>query len=327
MEGASVGTALIGTNPLLREALAHLLNGADFQVLASASRIDESIVASLPKDHALLIIEAGGNIDSTVHQIEIFKGHCRAGRVVVLAHQLELPEMVLAFAAGANAYLVTVAACDVFIKTLELVMLGETVLPPSLLSLLSNTENAPEGGNGTLDHYDNAKLGHEAHITDDRADDDNDDDTDDDVEAAGGALSKANSSKTPRLSARQRLILRCLIDGDPNKTIARKIHITEATVKVHVKAILRKIRVQNRTQAAIWAMNNGSFIPVKDNQSAAMPKITIQSFPRLTSRQASPPGEEHFTRSPPEMEIGNSHDEPSTNDDNVIRQGIEPEYG
>jgi Bacterial regulatory proteins, luxR family len=39
--------------------------------------------------------------------------------------------------------------------------------------------------------------------------------------------------------------------------IARKIQIAEATVKVHLKAILRKIRVRNRTQAAIWAMNNG----------------------------------------------------------------------
>ena len=39
--------------------------------------------------------------------------------------------------------------------------------------------------------------------------------------------------------------------------IARKIDIAEATVKVHIKAILRKIRVQNRTQAAVWAMNNG----------------------------------------------------------------------
>ena len=39
---------------------------------------------------------------------------------------------------------------------------------------------------------------------------------------------------------------------------ARKIDIAEATVKVHVKAILRKIRVQNRTQAAIWGMSNDS---------------------------------------------------------------------
>ena len=52
--------------------------------------------------------------------------------------------------------------------------------------------------------------------------------------------------------------MRCIIEGESNKCIARKINVTEATVKVHVKAILRKIRVQNRTQAAVWGMNNGS---------------------------------------------------------------------
>jgi two-component system nitrate/nitrite response regulator NarL len=44
--------------------------------------------------------------------------------------------------------------------------------------------------------------------------------------------------------------------------------IAEATVKVHVKAILRKIRVQNRTQAAIWGMNNGSVPRLANNSSA-----------------------------------------------------------
>ena len=63
---------------------------------------------------------------------------------------------------------------------------------------------------------------------------------------------------TQRLSPREQSIMQCLIAGDSNKSIARKIDIAEATVKVHVKAILRKIRVQNRTQAAIWGMNNGS---------------------------------------------------------------------
>jgi two-component system nitrate/nitrite response regulator NarL len=41
--------------------------------------------------------------------------------------------------------------------------------------------------------------------------------------------------------------------GSSNKIIARNLDITEATIKVHVKAILRKIRVANRTQAAVWA--------------------------------------------------------------------------
>ena len=44
--------------------------------------------------------------------------------------------------------------------------------------------------------------------------------------------------------------------GEANKVIARKLDITEATIKVHVKSILRKIGAANRTQAAMWANEN-----------------------------------------------------------------------
>ncbi|MFD1961126.1 LuxR C-terminal-related transcriptional regulator [Novosphingobium panipatense] len=59
------------------------------------------------------------------------------------------------------------------------------------------------------------------------------------------------------LSEREIDTLRCLVMGYPNKVIAYRLDISEATVKVHVKAILRKLMVQNRTQAAIWAVNQG----------------------------------------------------------------------
>jgi two-component system nitrate/nitrite response regulator NarL len=59
------------------------------------------------------------------------------------------------------------------------------------------------------------------------------------------------------LSAREREILQHLVMGASNKLIANRLGITEATVKVHLKTLLRKIDVNNRTQAAIWAMNNG----------------------------------------------------------------------
>jgi two-component system nitrate/nitrite response regulator NarL len=59
------------------------------------------------------------------------------------------------------------------------------------------------------------------------------------------------------LSARELEILRALVGGKSNKAIARDLNIAEATVKVHLKALLRKVRVSNRTQAAIWAMNQG----------------------------------------------------------------------
>lgn len=59
------------------------------------------------------------------------------------------------------------------------------------------------------------------------------------------------------LSRREVEILGCLVNGDPNKVIANRLQITEATVKVHLKGLLKKINVANRTQAAMWAVNNG----------------------------------------------------------------------
>jgi two-component system nitrate/nitrite response regulator NarL len=72
------------------------------------------------------------------------------------------------------------------------------------------------------------------------------------------ASDKAESGTggVPSLSRRETLILRMLMQGASNKVIARNLVITESTVKVHMKAILRKLRLQNRTQAAIWARNN-----------------------------------------------------------------------
>jgi two-component system nitrate/nitrite response regulator NarL len=69
----------------------------------------------------------------------------------------------------------------------------------------------------------------------------------------------------PRLSEREAQILDGLVRGHANKVIARSCDITEATVKVHMKSILRKIQVENRTQAAVWALEHGhSADPIKD---------------------------------------------------------------
>lgn len=61
------------------------------------------------------------------------------------------------------------------------------------------------------------------------------------------------SAKPRNLSNREAEILHCLMQGASNKVIARKLDVMESTVKVHLKAILRKIGAANRTQAAIWA--------------------------------------------------------------------------
>lgn len=63
--------------------------------------------------------------------------------------------------------------------------------------------------------------------------------------------------RVPALSEREIEVLEFLVDGESNKTIANHLGIAEATIKVHLKSILRKIQVRNRTQAAIWALEQG----------------------------------------------------------------------
>jgi len=74
------------------------------------------------------------------------------------------------------------------------------------------------------------------------------------------SLGNSNDRRVP-LSVREWEVLDSLGEGLPNKLIARKLSIAEATVKVHIKAVLRKIEVDNRTQAAVWAMNRKDSMP------------------------------------------------------------------
>lgn len=70
------------------------------------------------------------------------------------------------------------------------------------------------------------------------------------------------------LSAREIDILRHLVAGLPNKAIAKQLNLGEETVKVHVKGILRKLNVRNRTQAAVLAFSCGIGFSIQDLDQA-----------------------------------------------------------
>lgn len=78
-----------------------------------------------------------------------------------------------------------------------------------------------------------------------------------DLRPAGDGRLWQGGGEAHRLSDREIEILACVADGEPNKAIAWRLDISEATVKVHIKTILRKLGVSNRTQAAIWAVGRG----------------------------------------------------------------------
>ncbi len=71
------------------------------------------------------------------------------------------------------------------------------------------------------------------------------------------------------MSDRETEILACLVNGHSNKAIANQLQITEGTVKVHLKGVLKKIHASNRTQAAIWALQNGIIADVTAEMPAA----------------------------------------------------------
>jgi DNA-binding NarL/FixJ family response regulator len=79
-----------------------------------------------------------------------------------------------------------------------------------------------------------------------------------DPRAARTVLSaRAEPDPLAGLSQREREVLDALAEGLPNKLIARRLEISEKTVKSHLTRVFRELDVTDRTQAALWAERHG----------------------------------------------------------------------
>jgi two-component system nitrate/nitrite response regulator NarL len=149
---------------------------------------------------------------------------CPKAKIVIFADHLDPAATTQAYKAGVDGVCSTDMDRDVLLKALELVMLGERFIPAAMgLALL---EAGPSGLVGS--------------------------------DGENVVPMRRHGDAPQSLSQRETQILRCLIDGSSNKHIARQLGVAEATVKVHIKAILRKAKVANRTQAAMWAQRQMS---------------------------------------------------------------------
>jgi DNA-binding NarL/FixJ family response regulator len=239
-----VATMLIGPNALFLEGLKHILAKTGFDVVALGSTAEELDLSSARQHHALLfILDAARDTQMTIHQIELFKQQRPDAFITTLIDPNRMTDIALLFQAGANACFAKEVSTSVFLKSLELVMMGETLLPSSILSSICGRAEMP-------------------------------------VWAAPA------NSPTARLSAQEERILRHLVEGHPNKAIARELGIADATVKVHVKAILKKIGAQNRTQAAIWATRNAAFDRT-NRESPPRPSVPADERPLLAASPAT----------------------------------------
>ena len=64
-----------------------------------------------------------------------------------------------------------------------------------------------------------------------------------------------DAARTQSLTARQGAVLELLSRGNSNKVIARRLAMSEGTVKFHIRQIMRKFGVTNRTQVAVVSAN------------------------------------------------------------------------
>lgn len=71
-------------------------------------------------------------------------------------------------------------------------------------------------------------------------------------------LNRRVPSAVHQLSVREREVLQAVVAGLSNKQIARRLAITERTVKAHLTSVFAKIGVSDRTQAALWAERHPS---------------------------------------------------------------------
>ncbi|WP_262269978.1 LuxR C-terminal-related transcriptional regulator [Microvirga yunnanensis] len=215
-----VTTVLVCDSAVLPIGLQDILRGTPFSPAATTSPADPVVVQDMASEPALVLIEAGQNTNHVLEVIRHVREQAPKIRIVVLADRFDLGFVQLGHQAGVNGFCSSASAPDVLIKSLELVMVGESILPFAVLRAILDEVLRKQD----QPLQDNSEEG-----------------------------TCVSDLKTCKLSAREMEILRCLTKGEPNKVIARKLEITEATIKVHVKAILRKIGATNRTQAAMWA--------------------------------------------------------------------------
>src|SRR5918993_3061615 len=211
---------LICKNSLVRAGIRHILDGTRYVV---AGDVEGSSKPSAASDASpiLYILDESHSADALAEVVADLRAQCPSARVVVLADHLDPTTMMRALHAGVSGLCSTSMDRAALLKALELVMLGETFIASALvLTILDEASQAHESGPNMT-----------------------------------SALTPANDTATSahNLSSREVEILKRLMEGESNKVIARKLDIAEATIKVHIKSILRKVRVKNRTQAALWA--------------------------------------------------------------------------
>jgi two-component system, NarL family, nitrate/nitrite response regulator NarL len=213
--------------------LEHILAASPFRVATSCSSLSELSDEVLGDRPSVLLINLYKEVPAVMQQLASLSE--RGLHIFVLTELFHPEELIAALTAGVAGYfLKDEVSSDVLVKALELALLGEVIISKSL------TKAPKEWMQLQPDAVSIVQVGKAGSASGQ-------------PQAANDA---AQANDVRRLSNRQQTILDLLGQGASNKHIARQLNIAESTVKVHARGVYRKIGVNNRTQAALWARDH-----------------------------------------------------------------------
>ncbi len=211
---------VVDDHTLFRRGLTALLQAQEqFSVVGEAGDAGEALrrAAELQPDVILLDNHLPGV--SGVDALQGLREAAPKARVLMLTVSEDGQTLAGALQRGASGYLLKTVDSDVLALAIQRAMQGQSTISPEMTGQLVTAYQALQGQS--------------------------------DTPAASLPSSAADPAQT--LSPRERQILAEIALGASNKEIARTLDIAEATVKIHVQHILRKLNLSSRVQAAVFA--------------------------------------------------------------------------
>ena len=243
--GSKLATIVVESRLLVREALKSLMAKNSYHVVCDIGSTAEISGASTLSDEPKLIILGAQSADNALSEAVSARKLWPDSKIILLYEYLSPADFQKLLMSEINGCVPLFASPDTLVGTLDMIVTRDIrvmVVGDAKHPVIQAAQRAES-------HQSEIKL-------------QSDGAEHEDVSVSIGALPQRpmnvpSQRNHPGLSEREAQMLDGLVKGHANKVIARACDISEATVKVHMKSILRKIRVGNRTQAAIWAIANG----------------------------------------------------------------------
>ena len=239
--GSRLTTIVVEPRLLVREALKSLMANNSYRVVCDVGSTAEISAASGLADGPKLVLLGAQSAENALSEAVSARKLWSDSKIILLYESLSPADFQKLLMSEINGCVPLFASPDTLVSTLDMIVTKDArVMVVGDTQRLAIQASQPGESNQSEIKLQSDGAEHE------------------DVSVGTGALQQPPMNVQPlHLSEREAQMLDGLVKGHANKVIARTCDITEATVKVHMKSILRKIRVDNRTQAAIWAMENG----------------------------------------------------------------------